>query len=319
MTPIRESTALGAGLSASTRWCWLTDGFFTWLGALALIALTVGISAYPVVRRLTRGLERLNRSVEALGAGNLSARVPVQGPEEVARLAATFNRAAERIETLVRANKTLLANASHELRSPLARLRMGVEVLSGSAPAEVRDEVNRNVRELDQLIDEILLASRLDGQAVDHAEFEFVDLAGLAAEECAREGADLTVPETGAAGVMGDPRLLRRLLRNLLENGRRHGDGTPVEVVLKAREDRHIEIDVLDRGPGVAAAERERIFEPFYRLPGIRERDGGAGLGLALVRQIAGRHGGTAACLARDGGGSCFRVTLPAAPSAAGM
>ena len=284
---------------------------FRWLAALMAIATAVGLCAYPVVRRLTRRLEVLQSSVAALGSGNLSARVTVEGRDEVARLAETFNRSAERIETLMTANRSLLANASHELRSPLARLRMGIEALPVPAGDAGRVELARNIRELDQLIEEILLSSRLDAQHTDKAVFEAVDVVALVAEECARSNAELTVTSADLPVLRADPRLLHRLMRNLLENGQRHAAGASVEVVVDRHSPHSIWITVCDRGPGVPMAERERIFEPFYRLPGSREQDGGVGLGLALVRQIAARHGGTVVCLPRDGGGSCFRVELP--------
>ena len=121
-------------------------------GALALIALAIAAGAYPVVRRLTRRLERLQASVEALGAGRLSSRVSVQGEDEVARLANSFNRSAAHIEALVGAQKTLLANASHELRSPLARIRMAIELLDTAPQAQMQEELTRNVIELDHLM-----------------------------------------------------------------------------------------------------------------------------------------------------------------------
>lgn len=286
---------------------------FGWLAALLGIACAVGIAAYPVVRRLTRGLEQLEASVAALGAGDLSSRSRIEGRDEVARLAATFNQSADRIERLIQANKSLLANASHELRSPLARLRMGLEGMQATIPETGREELARNIRELDQLIEEILLASRLEAQGSDQASFERIDLVALVAEECARTGGEITTIPGESGQVSADPRLLRRLIRNLLENAKRHGAGSPIEVDIR-RTPGAIELDVLDRGPGVPPAERERIFEPFYRQPGARERDGSVGLGLSLTRQIATRHGGTVVCLSRDGGGSNFRVTLPIAP-----
>jgi len=257
------------------------------LFALALILVAVGVGAYPVVRRLTQRLERLQRGVEALGAGEFSARVKVEGGDEVARLAESFNRAAARIEELVAAHKSLLANASHELRTPLARIRMALEL------GKDKREVERDIAELDALIDEVLLASRLD--AVRSPErVEDVDLLALAAEEAARY-------ELEAQGepvlVRGDPRLLRRMIRNLLENARRHG-APPIEV----RVSKNKSIEVCDGGAGVPEADRERIFEPFYRRPDAAD---GAGLGLALVRQIARRHGGEARCT-----GNCFVVEL---------
>jgi signal transduction histidine kinase len=273
---------------------------------LGLLALAVAVGAYPVVRRTTRRLERLQTGVEALGAGDLAARVKVEGRDEVAALASSFNLSAERIERLVGAHKSLLANASHELRSPLARIRMAVEMLKPDARPELRAELERDIAELDALVDEILLASRLDAGPVLDAR-EQVDLLALVAEECARVDAVL---DGEPVTVQGDPRLLRRLIRNLLENARRYGAGSAIEVGVRRAGDR-AELSVCDRGPGVPEAERERIFEPFYRPAGAREREGGVGLGLALVRQIARRHGGEANCGARDGGGSCFTVLLP--------
>lgn len=301
---------------ADGRWLVLRREFarrgppFGPLTSLALLAAAVGLGAYPVVRRLTRRLERLQAGVERLGRGDLAARVPVEGRDEVAQLAASFNDAAARIERLVAAQRALLANASHELRSPLARVRMAVELLQAEARPDLKEELKRDIAELDALIDEILLAGRLDaanGTAALAANFEDVDLTALAAEECARAGAAF---DGAPVTVRGDARLLRRLVRNLLDNARRYGGAARIEVTL-ALEDGSAVLAVADRGPGVPADERERIFEPFYRARGAAEAAGGVGLGLALVRKIAERHGGAATCEARAGGGSVFKVRLP--------
>jgi len=278
------------------------------IATLVLLALGVAVGAYPVVRRLTRRLERLKAGVDALGAGNLSARVPVEGRDEVAALAETFNRSAARIEALVAAHKKLLANASHELRSPLARIRMAIGMHADGGDPKLRAEVERDIAELDALIDEILLSSRLDALG-EHDAVEELDLLALVAEECARVGTDA---QGERVHVRGDPRLLRRCVRNLVENARRYGEGTSIDVTVGRRDHALAEVRVCDRGPGVPAEERERIFEPFYRVPGASERAGGVGLGLALARQIARRHRGDVICEARDGGGSCFVLSLPA-------
>ncbi|MGE3247252.1 MAG: sensor histidine kinase [Beijerinckiaceae bacterium] len=276
---------------------------------LGLIAVSVAIAAWPVVRRLTRNLERLEAGVAAFGAGDLSRRVDVAGRDEVARLAQTFNQTASRIETLVQSNKTLLANASHELRSPLARLRMAAEALGDRAPPDMREEISRNVRELDQLVEEILTASRLDGTGPGNEAFEEIDLVALAAEEAARTGAELEA--VGAVPpVKGNPRLMRRLVRNLLENAQRYGGAMPAEISVTAQPGGRVRLAVCDRGPGVPEADREKIFEPFYRRSGASEASGGVGLGLALVRQIAEGHGGTVRCEPREGGGACFVVEV---------
>ena len=281
---------------------------FTWL--MAVITLAVALGSYPIVRRLTKRLERVQQGVERWGEGDLTVRVPVSGNDEAAQLARRFNQAADRVEALVKTHKSLLANASHELRSPLARIRVALELMGQGNTDALQREVARNIGELDALIDEILLASRLDVRESDLGPVEPVDLIGLAAEEAAHTGAELVVDEaTGDATLPGVARLLRRLIRNLLENAARLG-GPEVQIQV-ARQGPQFELRVSDRGPGVPAAERERIFEPFYRLAGASERDGGAGLGLALVRQIAQRHGGAVRCEEAAGGGACFVVTLP--------
>jgi signal transduction histidine kinase len=255
--------------------------------ALMLVAIAVG--AYPAVRRLTLRLERLQRGVTALGEGDLSARVKVEGRDEVARLAESFNQAAERIERLVGANKFLLAAASHELRTPLARIRMAVELMRERADPERKRSLEQDIAELDALIDEILLASRLDAVSELEAR-ETVDLLALAAEEGARHDVEVSGE---SMTLRGDARLLRRMIRNLLENARRHG-APPVTLTVRGNR-----LFVCDGGIGVPEADRERVFGPFYR--GAR----GSGLGLSIVRQIARRHGGDVRCE-----GNCFVVSL---------
>jgi two-component system, OmpR family, sensor histidine kinase RstB len=269
---------------------------------LGSIALAVALGAGPVVRRLTGRIERLQRGVELLGAGDLRARVKVEGRDEVAQLAQSFNRAAARIENLVDAHKMLLANTSHELRTPLTRIRLGLELVEAE-PAR-KAELASDIAELDQLVDEILLVSRLD--AADGRDLnEEVDLAALAAEECARYE-DCCV-QGQSVMVRGDPTLLRRMIRNLVDNAKLHGR-PPIAVAIERRGAQAV-LDVSDRGQVIAADARERLFSPFYRVPG-RSGPRDTGLGLALVRQIARRHGGEAAY--RPERGSCFTVTLPA-------
>ena len=305
---------------------------------LLLLFMAVAAGAWPVVRRLTRRLEALKLGVEAFGQGALHQRVAEDGQDEVAALGASFNRAATRIEALLRSHQSLLANASHELRSPLARLKMAVSLAEDATPAQratLRTEIATNIAELDALVEEVLLASRLDASlTIDMT--HSVELLGLAAEEAARVDALVQGVELK---VQGDERLLRRALRNLLENARRygggvgptsgadavagavagadanggHGAGSDIELSVRRIDAARAEVRVCDRGPGVPEAYRERIFEPFFRLPGHAEREGGVGLGLALVRQIAQRHGGSVRCEAREGGGSCFVLMLPLA------
>jgi signal transduction histidine kinase len=281
---------------------------------LVVLFLAIAAGAYPVVRRLTRRLEALKRGVEQFGAGALDHRVAISGADEVAAVAASFNVAAARVEALVQSHRSLLANASHELRSPLARMKMAVSMLAEATPSEretLKREIDKNVAELDGLVEEVLLASRLD-VAENPLHRDRVDLLAVAAEEAARVGAH--VESTRSVHVDGDERLLRRAVRNLLENAQRYGGGE-VEIGLghvTVRGRDCVFLEVCDRGPGVPEAMRERIFEPFFRLPGHAEQAGGVGLGLALVKQIAARHGGSVRCEARSGGGSRFVIEVPA-------
>jgi signal transduction histidine kinase len=308
MVQMDDGQTLHVHMPRPPRNTWRAPFGFFW--TLGLVSVAVALATYPIVRRLTRRLETLQNSVQQWGAGNLSVRVPEGGNDEVGFLAARFNHAAEQIETLVRARdallasqKSLLANASHELRSPLTRIRMGLEF-------DAKDEIIRNIAELDQLIEEILLASRLDAQQADLGTVEPVQLVDLAGLACADAQAVLQLEAPAHDLVVpGIAKLLRRAVRNLLENARRHAAGD-VSLTLR-REGAHVVIAVTDQGPGVPEAYQSRIFEPFYRLPGASERDGGVGLGLALVKSIAQRHGGTVDCTNAPEGGACFSIRLP--------
>jgi signal transduction histidine kinase len=205
---------------------------------------------------------------------------------------------------------------------------MGLELVDGpradaALQQRTRAEMLRNMAELDQLIDEILLASRLNAKEADIGTVEAVDLVGLCAEECARVGASFDVPEGLAQiEVPGVAKLLRRMVRNLLENAGRYGasghdtaQGQGIALTL-TQQGQAVRIRVCDHGPGVPLDYRERSFEPFFRLPGASERVGGVGLGLSLVKSIAERHGGRVGCADRPGGGACFEVDLPQSKTA---
>lgn len=269
---------------------------------MMVVALVLAIGSFPVVRGLTRRLERLQQGVETLAAGDLSVRVKVEGKDEVARVAESFNRAATRIEELVMAHKMLLANASHELRTPLTRLRLGIERLKEKADPKTSDDLEQDIAELDQLIEEILLSSRLD--ALRHLEHvEEVDLLALAAEEASRFD-DINV--SGASiTVKGEARLLRRAIRNLIDNAVHHGK--PVVEVLVSGIGSNANLSVSDQGSGIPIEDIEKIFEPFFRKTTSDTYEKSTGLGLALVRQIARLHGGDV----RVEGGSTFVMTLP--------
>lgn len=185
----------------------------------------------------------------------------------------------------------------------VSRIRMAVELMKQNADPKHRRELEQNIAELDALIEEILLVSRLDSvEAIDA--LEDVDLLALAAGECARcEDVELHGEQIS---LRGDARLLRRMIRNLLANAERHG-APPIEVVVRST-GTGAEISIRDHGAGSPAGDRERVFDTFFRRTGATQ---GSGLDLALVRQIAKRHGGAARCTApQEGRGSLFSVSL---------
>ena len=272
---------------------------------LAVIVLSVGIISYPFVRRLTRRLEDLKNDVDTIASGDLKVRVPVEGKDEIAILTSSFNDAASRIEDLLNSQKMLLANASHELRTPLSRIRLGVELLENKQNTGRIHDLRRDIAELDVLIDEILLMSRLD-TGIDVVLEDEIDLVAVVAEECVRfQDCHLqgTVPS-----VVGDRQLLSRLVRNLLQNAVIHGE-TPIHVELETQNS-DITLTVKDAGKGFPKHEKNRLFKAFQRGPD-RQNVPGFGLGLALVQQITQAHNGSVNILPKSQAQSAIRVCLP--------
>jgi signal transduction histidine kinase len=284
--------------------------------SVAILSLIMAAGSFPVARQLAKRIERVAAGVARWGKGDLTHRIPVEGRDEVATLAATFNRAASQIDALVTQQRQMLTNASHELRSPLARLRMALELLGEEPAPEQRarlmEEARRDIVDLDVLIEDLLLMARADART-PRRPLESVDLRALVVSEVERLGGGVLV--SGAAPPLdGDPLLLRHLVRNLLENAHRHGQGKDLKATV-ASTDESVILSVEDGGPGIPEAERERIFAPFYRLGARAGGVGGSsgfGVGLAMVRQVARYHGGEVQALTPPSGtGSRFEVVLP--------
>ncbi|MFF5936733.1 sensor histidine kinase [Streptomyces sp. NPDC012508] len=281
-------------------------------GLPLLLGVVAGVT-WLVTRRALRPVESIRREMAEITASqDLSRRVPEPAThDEVARLARTTNETLTALESSVERQRRFVADASHELRSPLASLRTQLEV--GAAHPELLDvpgAVEDTVR-LQNLAADLLLLARLDaGERLAGAP---VDLAALAAEE-ARGRRGVTVAVTESVEVAGSRGQLGRVLANLLDNAQRHARAE-VTVTVRREGDRAV-LEVADDGPGVPEADRERIFERFVRLDDARGRDeGGAGLGLAIARDVAVRHGGTLAVREAPAGGALFELRLPAAES----
>ncbi len=281
-------------------------------GLPVLLVIVAGVT-WLVTRRALRPVEGIRREMAAVTASeDLSRRVPAPGTgDEVDRLAVTTNETLAALEGSVERQRRFVADASHELRSPIASLRTQLEV--GAAHPELLDldgAVADTVR-LQDLAADLLLLARLDaGEKPGSAR---VDLSALVRREVARRADRDRIPVTAEVAdgvqVAGSRGQLGRVLGNLLDNAQRHARGS-VTVTLRAEAGRAV-LEVSDDGAGVPEAERERIFERFVRLDDARSRDdGGAGLGLAIARDLARRHGGTLTAGRTAGGGALFRLVL---------
>lgn len=285
-----------------------------WLAATALmIAFSVWVTA---------PLRRMSRSMDRIAAGDLEHRVPVRGRDEGAAMGRSFNAMADRVRAMILGQKELMAGVSHELRSPLARIKLSLELLrQGKGGAERLADLETDVDAIDALVEELLLASRIDLGAVP-LEPEDLDLADLCREAwtrvataAERQGTtlELRCPD-GARRVLADHSLTVRLFGNLFENAVRHAGPGRVTVFSEPRSDR-VYVTVADEGPGVEGADLERLFEPFFRADRSRSRKTGAGgLGLMIVRRAVEAHGGAVSARRCDPRGLEVAFDLPPFP-----
>ncbi|MEV3894500.1 HAMP domain-containing histidine kinase [Streptomyces anulatus] len=285
------------------------------LTGLPLLLVVVAGVTWLVTRRALRPVEGIRREMAAITASeDLARRVPEPGSrDEIAALARTTNETLTVLEASVERQRRFVADASHELRSPIASLRTQLEVAEAhpellDLPGAVADTVRLQV-----LAADLLLLARLD--AGEKPGSATVELGALVREEVSQRTGDriavsVEVPQGGAFEVNGSRGQLSRVIGNLLDNAQRHAEGSVAVSV--AADGRGVRVEVRDDGAGVPEDERERIFERFVRLDDARSRDdGGAGLGLAIARDVASRHGGTLTVDRAAEGGAAFRLWLP--------
>jgi two-component system OmpR family sensor kinase len=333
VAPVRDpaSGAVVATVMVSAQHRFGPHGLGRPLLFVTVVLLAVAVASRPLARRLSRPLERLTTAARQLGGGDLGARAPLpprrgrwwrhHAADEIVQLTVAFNEMAERVERLVRGQKELLANVSHELRSPLTRLRMALALLPRDGATEARlADAERDLAELDQLIDDVLATARLEatGLPTRLAEVDVgVLLAGLAERarhDPAVAGKTVAVAAGPPLTLVADEGLLRRALWNLIENAGKYG--APPITLAAAREGERVLLIVTDEGPGIAREARERVLDPFYRLDAARTPGGpgpsGVGLGLTFARRVAEVHGGAIVVGAIEEGGrerGC-RVTI---------
>lgn len=280
------------------------------IGGGAVLTLLV---SFLEVRRVVGPLAKISAAVQEVGRGRSPAPLAEDGPKEIATLAQAFNRMSSDIKQLSENRTVIIAGISHDLRTPLTRLGLAVEMLSEDSDADLVAEIRRDLAAMKSLIGQFLQFS----QGLEDEHPLQLDLWQIIAEQAAdlrREGADV---QQGGCGppclYVADPVALQRVLANLLENAAHYGGGERIDVNLQC--DEHaVSIEICDRGPGIPTDQAEAVFQPFHRLESARsDRTGGSGLGLAIARQLANKHGWTIELLPREGGGTVAKVGLPIA------
>jgi len=279
-----------------------------WLAwGTALLALAL-LGAALIASRIARPLAALTRAAERLGRGETPAPLPVEGPRELRTVSAAFNRMASDLASLERERAMVLAGISHDIRTPLARLRLGLEIVGGErATAEA---MALDIEEIDAVIGQFLAFAR--GESEDQPQDDLDALVSELTEQYVRRGKRVSFVPGGVAPLRFARPALRRAIANLVDNALNYA-GEPVELRTRAAEGAAI-VEVLDRGPGVPPGEAERLKQPFTRLDPSRGGPGGAGLGLAIVERVARAHRGSLELLPREGGGLVARIKLGRAP-----
>lgn len=273
-------------------------------------ALTL-LAALFEVRGVTRPLEHLSSAVQALSGGRDPDPVPEEGPGEIAALAQAFNKMAGDLRQMAENRTVMISGISHDLRTPLTRMALAVEMLGDGVRPSIVSALRRDIDVMNRLIGQFLQFSRgaEDSCPVQIDLWQIID--SLAAD-LRRSGADVVLHRGDPPCVfLGDPEALERILSNLLKNAAHYGQGSPIDVTLRCNE-REVAIEVADRGPGIPADQVEEVFRPFRRLESSRRGlSGGSGLGLAIARQFALKYGWTIELLPRAGGGTVARLGLP--------
>ena len=279
--------------------------WLAWGAALLALALA---GAGLIASRIARPLAALTRAAARLGRGETPEPLPLEGPRELRTVSAAFNRMTRDLASMERERAMVLAGISHDIRTPLARLRLGLEIAGGERAAA--EAMALDIEEIDAVIGQFLAFAR--GESEEQPEDDLDALLGELAEQYARRGKRVSFDPGGVAPLRFARQALRRAVANLVDNALRYA-GEPVEIRTRAASGGAL-IEVLDRGPGVPPGETERLKQPFTRLDPSRSGAGGSGLGLAIVERVARAHRGTLELLPRDGGGLAARITLGRAP-----
>ncbi|MGH8224763.1 MAG: ATP-binding protein, partial [Gammaproteobacteria bacterium] len=258
------------------------------------------------IGRVTRPLSMLAKAADSLGRDIRRPPLEESGPTEVRRAAAAFNRMQQRLQRFLDSRLRLLTATSHDLKTPVTRLRLRAELLEDEA---LREDINRDLDEMDAMLTATLAYMRGESEREQLQPLDVNALLESMAADAQALGQAVSLSGRAAAPYPSRPRALRRAVENLVQNALRYGGGAEITVAEQAGS---LTIRVSDRGPGLPEAELERVFEPFYRAEASRNRaTGGTGLGLAIVREVAETHGGTIRLANRPGGGLEATLSLP--------
>ena len=279
-----------------------------WIGWGALVLLLALAGAFLIVARINRPLGELTRAAAQMGQGRSPPPIAETGPAEIRTLSRAFNQMAADLKRLDDERALLLAGVSHDLRTPLSRIRLGLEMLDDKGDAALKAGMVHDIEDIDAAISQFLDFARLAEAEPIVGEGDLNALVRGVTDRYARSGQAVAAQLQPLPALPLRPIMIQRLVSNLVENALRHG-GSAVEVTT-GRTDGCAFVEVLDRGPGIPSAEAERMLQPFTRLDSARGGSG-SGLGLAIVERIARLHGGAAQLLPRDGGGLRARVELP--------
>ncbi|HEY9050479.1 MAG TPA: ATP-binding protein, partial [Gammaproteobacteria bacterium] len=268
------------------------------VGSLATLA-----TAAVLVRHLVTPLELLAQGAQQIGSGKRAALVPESGPDELVTLAHSFNEMAVQVQELLTNRTTLLAGISHDLRTPLARIQLALEMLPANSDSTLVNGMKGDVDQMNCLIGQFLELSRV----LERGEKQEIEIRTMLDDivSCARRGGAQIIWQPGApCSIISNPLALRRIVVNLLENAVRYGGKEPVEVCYTCEHD-DLLIKILDRGPGIPEEQLEAVFRPFYRLEQSRNTEtGGTGLGLSIAQQLADINNLSIKLVSRAGGGT---------------
>jgi len=268
------------------------------------------LTAWVLARRITQPLASFSEAAQRVGDGDIPDALPETGIKELTGFANAFNRMVWQVRALLASRTTMLAGISHDLRTPLARMRLAIEMLPENSAPVLIDHLKKDLAQMDQLIGEFLTLSRDLGKETPQS-IELNTFIEELVAEINYGGGAIEFSAQSPLVVQAGPLALRRIVNNLMSNALRYGEGNPIEIAFEIRS-KQVLIQIKDRGLGIPQAELENVFRPFYRLESSRNTEtGGSGLGLALCRQLAEANGWKIELLPREGGGITAQLSVP--------